>query len=94
MNPKPQIYIKVHKVGGSTVGGVLRNAARRRGLEGVYSGHLSKEPGVRASHGRMRDVAPFVQKLERGYTLITWLRKPVGRCLSGFWHIQEIWLPC
>ena len=93
------IYIKLPKVGSSTVGGIARRIAAHYGLNGYESNEITqvnkggsklaiKEPLVFANHMQMSSEEDFLATLKFPLFYFTWVRDPVDRCLSEFYHFQ------
>ncbi len=81
------VFIKPHKVGGSTAGGVFRRIANKHGLSGwETSNWVKKEPGIWANHGKRSLMEHRIARLNMPSFVVTWVRKPVTRCLSWFYH--------
>lgn len=88
-SPCNLIYIKVTKCASSTTGGVIRRIAAANDLSGVHSETwLTAEPGVWANHGKLADKWRSFQQLRQRSFLMTMVRLPAPRCLSGFYHFQ------
>eukprot|EP00747_Dinoflagellata_sp_TGD_P126581 gnl/TRDRNA2_/TRDRNA2_174297_c0_seq1.p1 gnl/TRDRNA2_/TRDRNA2_174297_c0~~gnl/TRDRNA2_/TRDRNA2_174297_c0_seq1.p1 ORF type:complete len:330 (+),score=19.92 gnl/TRDRNA2_/TRDRNA2_174297_c0_seq1:49-1038(+) len=84
------VFIKMHKVGGSTFAGVMRRIGARHGLA-----HLSDcgsdpqntpAPSVWACHGQMRQVSTHLKYAMPSAFRVTLIRNPVERRLSDFYH--------
>ena len=92
------VFVKMTKVGGSTVGGVVRRIAAHHGLAGVADGMYTgwakngcRTPGVWANHIHGAKVVPAVQSCRqqgRNVFLLGWVRGPLERCLSKFYHLR------
>ena len=80
------VFVKPSKVGGSTVGGVVRRIGDQFGLSGTRDAKwISSEPGVWANHGKYASLQQRISGLGRHF-VIGWVRNPVDCCLSGFYH--------
>ena len=83
------IFIKVPKVGSSTVGGVARRIAAHHKISGSRdSTWILNEPGVWANHGKFEGIAPNIKLLHLPVFIFTIVREPASRCLSEFYHFQ------
>lgn len=86
------VYIKVHKTGSSTLGGVMRRIAARRGLAGVNKNNactrkLIPEPKACANHARAA-LLNTKSSLSLPVVHITSIREPVARALSYYYHLE------
>jgi hypothetical protein len=90
---KNLILVKVHKVGGSTVAGVVRRIGDHYNLSGVYiyDQWIRHEPGIWAAHMNYMEMKPRLDRLTRPYHLIAWIRDPMSRCLSNFYHKERMY---
>lgn len=83
------IFVKVHKVGGSTVAGVLRRIAWRFGLTPIQADSLNNpnppEPALLAFHRRARQLLPLTRTMQLPSFTLTFLRDPADRALSQFY---------
>ena len=91
------VFVKLHKVGGSTVGGVMRRIAHHHGINGVALGEYADwkddcmdSPVLWAHHGKFINLYQPVLKCrgKRPVFLATWVRNPLERCLSMFYHFR------
>ena len=81
------VFIKASKVGGSTVGGVARRIGEQFGLSGTRDRNwISSEPGVWANHREYARVQGRLSRLKGRRFVFAWVRNPVDRCLSAFYH--------
>jgi hypothetical protein len=85
------VYIKMPKTGSSAVGGIMRRIAARYGLSGVAvhdacSLRKLPEPKVCAGHGK----AAVLERvpLQLPVVRITFVREPIERYLSAYYHFQ------
>ena len=70
--------LQVKKVGGSTVGGVVRRVAAHHNIHGYNSSKwTTQEPMVWAQHGFLSRVEPEIANLTLPVFLLTFLRNPV-----------------
>lgn len=82
------VFVKMHKVGGSTVGGVVRRLGEQFGLSGTRDRKwISSQPGVWANHATYSSLRKKISKLRHSF-VIGWVRNPVERCLSAFYHFK------
>jgi len=87
--PQNIVYIKVHKTGSSTFGGVIRRIAARHNLTGTSSREwISKEPGIWANHYKRGELRKKINLLKLQSFFITTLRDPAARCLSEINHFK------
>ena len=86
-NSSNLVLIKVPKVGGSTVSGVLRRVGHHHGLAGVYVNSLPNEPGVQAKHGSLVHAwRNYLARLTYPTFLMTFIREPVSHKMSKYYH--------
>jgi len=79
--------VKLPKVGGSTLGGVVRRIAAHSSLSGVKGAKwIQREPGVWAAHTPFRKLP--VNNLTNAYLLLSAVRHPLQRALSQFYHFE------
>lgn len=82
-------FIKTPKVGGSTVGGVVRRIADHHGLSGArLLKVIDPEPGIWANHNPYTTMEEHHRKLKMPTLIFTFIRKPIERALSYFYHIE------
>lgn len=82
---KNLVFVKTHKTGGSTLSGVLRHIAYKSNLTGFTDNDWIKdEPGVWANHNEYYRLHLNITRLKKPVFMVTILRKPVERALSGF----------
>lgn len=87
------IFVRIHKTGTSTLGGVLRRIAARRGLNGAFN-HTAEglpEPMVSTDHFYMAQwkTERFVKRhghFSKPNIVVTLVREPVERWLSNFYY--------
>ena len=91
------IFIKLSKTGGSTVGGVIRRIGWRLGLNGVFreTGMFAlgkqAEPGLWARHSfrsKLEGQKGDFQSLQLPSFFLSFVRQPVARVLSAFYHFN------
>ena len=81
------VFIKPHKVGGSTAGGVFRRIAFKYNLSGSDDKlWIQSEPGMWGNHGDRKLMNRKIKHLKKPTFIITWVRKPINRCVSWFFH--------
>jgi len=95
------IFIKPHKVGGTTIVTVLQEIQKKyqisrlrvgekfdlHNLDGTVEDRVSwiSEPGVWTHHCVYSDLDKKISQMTRPHFLLTWMRDPVERCLSAFY---------
>ena len=83
------MFIKVTKCASSTTGGVARRIAAKHGLSGVSEARwVRPEPGVWAYHGELHTKWGAMASFEHPTVLWSFIRDPVSRCLSSFYHLR------
>lgn len=91
------VFVKLQKVGGSTAGGVMRRVADHHGIAGAHVGAYEDwdkdcrdSPVVWAHHGNFIRTYRMLRacKKVRPVFLATWVRNPLERCLSMFYHFR------
>lgn len=84
------VMIKGPKVGGSTLGGIVRHIGAHYNLSGFRSDNwISSEPGVWAQHKALDlEFLHEIQSLQMKTFLFTIIREPSARCLSDFYFFQ------
>jgi len=87
-------FIKAHKVGGSTWGGVMRRIGNRYGLNHVrdenwlekdLKNHRQPGPSVWANHGHRDKLKQQLRKLMPNAVYITLIRNPINTEMSKFY---------
>ena len=91
------VFVKFLKVGGSTISSIARRIARANGMQG-WNQHIEWkerpktrvpiEPGVSADHGDYQEIQSTIDRLSGPYFLFTWVRDPIERCLSEYYHFR------
>ena len=88
INTPSLVFIKMGKVGGSTAGGVMRRIGEQFGLSGTRDQRwVETQPGVWANHGEYSNMEERIRQLGPRF-VISWVRHPVDRCLSHFYHLE------
>ena len=83
------VFVKPHKVGGSTCAGVIRRIGQKHGLSGSTDAYwIKEEPGVWANHMPRKQLQKKIDTLSEETFILTWMRDPIERCLSNFYHIM------
>jgi hypothetical protein len=85
------MYVKIEKVGGSTVAGVVRHIAHHIGRQYTDNHEwIKEEPGVWAAHGPLKKLQKETNfdNLTKKNLIISWVRDPVERCMSEFYHFE------
>eukprot|EP01084_Bolivina_argentea_P136461 240332_1 len=81
------VYVKCFKVGGSTVSGVMRAIGSKLNMSGTRDkAWITQEPGVWSNHNEYKNLEEKISKLQKKTLLITWIREPIERALSAFYH--------
>ena len=88
--PCDLVYIKVPKCASSTTGGVVRRIAAHNQLSGVHTTSWAEpEPGIWANHAPLTHKWGLLGQLQQRALLLTMVRLPATRCLSGYYHFGE-----
>lgn len=80
------VYVRLGKVGSTTVTGVLRHIIHQHGRNGYNNDEwITSEPGIFTSHKAYTWLHEKVAALKEPTLLITWIRKPVEHCFSQYY---------
>jgi len=96
--PYNLVFIKTLKVGGSSVGGVIRHIAHHQNLSGTFSDTLEDiklngdqrlmEPFVFASTSHLAPLQRQFRQNKLETVLVGWIRDPLARCMSSYYYFH------
>ena len=90
------VQIKTFKTSSSSLSGVLRGIAKRRGLSGFKADHTSsslldalrapREPGIWANHATRRSMQIVLDRHRVAPFVVASVRHPIQRSMSLYYH--------
>ena len=86
------IYIKVPKCYSTTVSGIIRQIGFNYKLDGYDNDKwINNEPGIWANHETpLENRLDLINKLNKPYFLITFIRNPLDRTLSHYYYFRHV----